>query len=70
MPEQQLPCPKCGRTWWWTKNTKPYEAICPPCSANDVKVVDDRIEKLEAEIADLKAKLAKAVEEKVKWKDD
>ena len=27
---QQLPCPKCGRTWWWTKNTKPDEAICPP----------------------------------------
>jgi len=28
--QQQLPCPKCGRTWWWTKNTKPDEAICPP----------------------------------------
>jgi hypothetical protein len=29
IPETKLlPCPKCGRNWWWA-NTNPDEAFCP-----------------------------------------
>ena len=39
--QQQLPCPKCGRLWWWL-NTKPEEAFCPPSHGCNCKPKEDK----------------------------